>query len=135
MFSLSIARRMGDFRSTKLTDEFSAVMNRQGWTFDHVAIDVGNLTGAAGRVTRDLLGQERDTECVKFVHKQIFNTILRRMNAKKSIALFFDGSEPAWKLRRSRKYPGKKSEGKFYRSCASPMVYTLRTNSALRSQR
>jgi endonuclease/exonuclease/phosphatase family metal-dependent hydrolase len=126
MFRRSLALRGGDFRSAvKVGDAFSTVTNRQGWSFDHVAIDVGTITGAAGRITKDLLGQERDTECIRFVQKQIFNVIMKRMTAKKSLALFIDGSEPLWRLRRSRRFPGKKSEGKFYRSCASPMVFAL----------
>ena len=116
----------GDFRSTtKISEAFTTVINRQGFSFDHVAVDVGAITGAAGRITKDLLGQERDTECIRFVQKQVFNVILKRLTAKKSLALMIDGSEPLWKTRRGRRFPGKKGEGKFYRSCASPMVFSL----------
>ncbi|KEG15543.1 hypothetical protein DQ04_00041070 [Trypanosoma grayi] len=115
-----------DYRtSSKIADEFNNILNRSGWNFDHVAIDVGNLAGAAGRLTRDLIGQERDAESVKILHRQITNVILRRIQPKKSLAIFFDGSEPLWKVRHMRLYPGKKFEGKFYRSAASPMVYLL----------
>ncbi|KAH9599160.1 Endonuclease/exonuclease/phosphatase [Trypanosoma melophagium] len=115
-----------DYRtSTKIADEFNNVLSRSGWGFDHVAIDVGTLAGAAGRLTRDLIGHDRDTETVKVLHRQITNVILRRIQPKKSLAIFLDGSEPLWKVRHMRLYPGKKFEGKFYRSAASPMVYLL----------
>ncbi|RHW69048.1 RNA editing exonuclease 2 [Trypanosoma brucei equiperdum] len=117
---------LADYRtSSKISDEFNNVLNRSGWGFDHVAVDVGSLSGAAGRLTRDLIGQERDAETVKIIHKQITNVILRRIQPKKSLAIFIDGSEPLWKVRHMRLYPGKKFEGKFYRSAASPMVYSL----------
>ncbi|KAG8343426.1 RNA editing 3' exouridylylase MP99 [Trypanosoma vivax] len=115
-----------DYRtSAKISEEFNNVLNRSGWNFDHVAIDVGTLSGAAGRLTRDLIGRERDAETVKVIHRQITNVILRRIQPKKSLAIFIDGSEPLWKVRHMRLYPGKKFEGKFYRSAASPMVYLL----------
>ncbi|ESL11210.1 hypothetical protein TRSC58_01046 [Trypanosoma rangeli SC58] len=115
-----------DFRtSSKISDEFNNVLNRSGWGFDHVAIDMGALAGAAGRLTRDLIGQDRDAETVKVLHRQVTNVILRRIQPKKSLAIFIDGSEPLWKVRHMRLYPGKKFEGKFYRSAASPMVYLL----------
>ncbi|RNF14921.1 RNA editing complex protein MP99 [Trypanosoma conorhini] len=115
-----------DFRtSAKISDEFNNVLNRSGWGFDHVAIDMGALAGAAGRLTRDLIGQDRDAETVKVLHRQVTNVILRRIQPKKSLAIFIDGSEPLWKVRHMRLYPGKKFEGKFYRSAASPMVYLL----------
>ncbi|EKF32863.1 MP99, putative [Trypanosoma cruzi marinkellei] len=115
-----------DFRtSPKISEEFNNVLNRSGWGFDHVAIDMGALAGAAGRLTRDLIGQDRDAETVKVLHRQVTNVILRRIQPKKSLAIFIDGSEPLWKVRHMRLYPGKKFEGKFYRSAASPMVYLL----------
>ncbi|CUG88136.1 RNA editing 3 exouridylylase MP99, putative [Bodo saltans] len=74
---------------------------------------------------KDLLGTERDAECVKFVSKQIFNTLLKRVKPTKSLALMFDGTDPLWRLRRGRAYPGRHFESRFYRSAASPMVYSL----------
>jgi endonuclease/exonuclease/phosphatase (EEP) superfamily protein YafD len=115
-----------DYKGTsKVSEAFHNVLTRTSIPFDHVALDVGSISAQAGRMLKDLLGAERDSECVKFVSKQIFNTLLKRVKPTKSLALMFDGTDPLWRLRRSRAYPGRQFEGRFYRSAASPMVFSL----------
>lgn len=115
---------LGDFRSTpKLADEFSASISRQSSKYDHVLIDIGPFAGIGTRVVKGLTGHDRDMETITFIQRQIFGVVLRKYSAAKSIGLFFDGSDPLWKTHRTRKFPGKKFENRFYRSCACNMPF------------
>lgn len=109
----------------KLVDQLSPVLNRSGWAFDHVAIDVTSIAASLAHLTRDAVGHQRDTEMVKLVHRQLTNVLLRRIQPKKSIALLMDGSNPLWMVEQMRLFPGKRYDSRFYRSVASPMVYLL----------
>mmetsp|Transcript_33198 Transcript_33198/g.38662 ORF Transcript_33198/g.38662 Transcript_33198/m.38662 type:complete len:940 (+) Transcript_33198:46-2865(+) len=115
-----------DYKSTsKMSEAFSNVVGRKTNKYDHVVIDVGTVAAQSGRVAKDLAGAERDAECVRFVHKTIFSTLLKKVQPTKSLVLVFDGTDPLWKLRRTRLYPGRKFDSRFHRSASSPMVFAL----------
>ncbi|CAJ1016050.1 hypothetical protein Q4I32_000028 [Leishmania shawi] len=111
--------------STQLADAFQSVQQRNQWPFDHVLIDVSFLANSLGYLTRDLVGHERDRETVKNIHRQLHTVVLRRLQARKSLALLLDGSEPLWMLEHRRLFPGRRYDSRVYRSCASPMPYLL----------
>ncbi|CBZ23195.1 putative MP99 [Leishmania mexicana MHOM/GT/2001/U1103] len=111
--------------SLQLADAFQPVQHRNQWPFDHVLIDISLFANSLGYLTRDLVGQERDSETVKNVHRQLQTVILRRLQPRKSLAFFLDGSEPLWMLEHRRLFPGRRYDSRVYRSCASPMPYLL----------
>ncbi|KPI83918.1 MP99 putative mitochondrial [Leptomonas seymouri] len=115
-----------DYRnSAKLSEAFHTVHQRSGLDFDHVVIDVPHLLHSVAYLARDLVGLERDRETVRIAQRQLQTVLLRRLPPRKSLALLFDGSEPLWQLERTRLFPGRRYDTKFYRSCASPMPYLL----------
>ena len=115
-----------DFRTQpSIGDLPSVVLQRNNLSYDHVAIDVGQFAATALRLCRDLSGPERDLEVSRFLTRNVVSLITKRIRVNKSLALFFDGSDPLWKIRRARKFPSKKSEGRFHRSAASPMSFTI----------
>lgn len=115
-----------DYRhSTDLADAFHSVYQHPNLAFDHVVVDVPFLIHSVAHLTRDYAGYERDIETVKIVQRQLQATLLRRLPPRKSLALLFDGSGPLWQLERTRLFPGRHYDSKFYRSCASPMPYLL----------
>lgn len=119
-------RGSSNYQSTpKIAEAFHNVLQRAGWSFDHVAVDVGSLVTASSYMTRNFVGQERDRETVKIIHRQVSSILLRRITPAKSVAFFLDGSEPLWVLQQRRAHPGKRADEHFYRSAASPMVYAL----------
>eukprot|EP00758_Cryptobia_borreli_P001656 Tbor_TRINITY_DN2422_c0_g2::TRINITY_DN2422_c0_g2_i1::g.2518::m.2518 len=118
--------KFGDFRvNPKLAEEFTISVGKSTTKFDHIAIDMGPITGASGRFIKGLQGVDRDEETTRFVYKTIFHNILRRYHPVKSVAIFFDGSDPLWKVRRSRRFPGKKGSSRFFRSCCSPVSFQM----------
>jgi hypothetical protein len=115
-----------DYRnSAKLTEAFHAVYPRSNLAFDHVVVDIPSLVSSVTYLTRDYVGHERDRETVKIVQRQLQGVLLRRVQPRKSLALLFDGSAPLWQIERTRLFPGRHYDSKFYRSCASPMTYLL----------
>ncbi|CCW69731.1 unnamed protein product [Phytomonas sp. Hart1] len=127
MFSRTcLFRTTLDFSSApKIADAFSNLLQRTGLEFDHVAIDIGFVVSTSTHLTREFSGHERDAETVKLVNKQVTNLILRRVQAKKSLALFLDGSEPVWNAHLMRRSSGKRVEERLYRRAGSPMLYQL----------
>ena len=116
--------RVLDYQTSAVTDVMSHVLKKD-LQYDHVAIDLGQFAGAALRATRDLEGAEKDQEVVKYVAKAVTGIFMRRISIGKSVALLLDGVDPYWKFRRTRKYPGKRQESKFYRCAASPVMFNL----------
>ena len=96
--------------------------------FDHVVVDVGSLSGLAAKAGAGLTGRDRDEETVAYLHRLIFNRVLKNYaSPKKSVALIFDGTDPLWKVFNGRYNDGsaKKFESRFYRGCCSPMNFML----------
>ncbi|KAG5486971.1 hypothetical protein CUR178_08398 [Leishmania enriettii] len=109
----------------QLADVFQPMQHRPSCPFDHVLVDLSFFANSLAYLTRDLVGHERDRETVRNIHRQLQTTVLRRLQARKSLALFLDGSEPLWMLEHRRLFPGRRYDAKVYRSCASPMPYLL----------
>jgi endonuclease/exonuclease/phosphatase family metal-dependent hydrolase len=119
------SRRLLDFRTQKLADLMTHSVTRKDTAYDHVAIDMGSYLATGIRICRDLVGPERDADVSRFIVKNVVNVILRKVQAKKSVAIFFDGTDPLWKTRKIRKVPHKKTEGRFHRSAGSPLCYVV----------
>ena len=110
----------------KLADAFPEQTSPQ--KFDHVVVDVGSLTGMAAKAGAGLTGRDRDEETAAYVHRFVFNRVLRNYAApNKTVALIFDGTDPLWRVFNGRYNDGstKKFESRFYRGCCSPMNFML----------
>jgi endonuclease/exonuclease/phosphatase family metal-dependent hydrolase len=115
-----------DFRSQKLSDVSTAMIGRHKESgIDHCAVDLGAFLATGVRICRDLVGPERDAEVAKYVLKNVASVILKKVRPQKSIAFFFDGSDPLWKLRRNRKVPHKSAAGRYTRSAGSPLAFVV----------
>lgn len=117
--------RLLDFRTQKINDIGTAVIARKDNKYDHVVFDMGGYLATGLRICRDLVGPERDSEISKYVMKNVLNPTIKKLRANKSVTLLFDGTEPLWKLRRTRKVPHKSTEGRFSRSAASTLPYIV----------